>query len=198
MCNDLVRNPAGVAPGPCGIKTHRTVVALWFWLWNRPDHRSAARLRFSDRWCWPWRPRASTAGRRYGRLLIYLLSRDFRSNQEAGIIRRYHKLHAGMKAAIASGRFIEALRIGEGVLFPRQQREPGANRVQENCCGLQPRQVEVAAEIVSKLPDCDVVPTPQRHSVQLHAEARGRKVDHQQFIILQLLAGPLRERVLPR
>ena len=69
MCNDLVRNAAGVAPGSCGIKTHRTVVALWFWLWNRPGYRSAARLRFSDWWHWPWRTRASTARRHCGRLL---------------------------------------------------------------------------------------------------------------------------------
>src|ERR1017187_674635 len=112
MRNDLVGNPAGVAPGPCGIKIHRTVVALWFWLGSRPNYRSTARLRFSDWWRWPWRTRASTAGRRWGRLLVYLLSRDFRAHQEAGVVRCYRKLHARLKAAITSGRFIEALRIG--------------------------------------------------------------------------------------
>jgi hypothetical protein len=48
---------------------HRTVVALWSWLWTRPGHRSAAGLRFPDWWRWPLRTRASTAGRSWGRLL---------------------------------------------------------------------------------------------------------------------------------
>jgi hypothetical protein len=88
MSNNLVGNPAGVTSGSCRIKIHRTVIPPWFWVWNWPDHFSAARP-WLFRW---WRriqtPYAPTSARRWGRFLIYLLSRYFRSHQEAVIIRR--------------------------------------------------------------------------------------------------------------
>ena len=36
MCNNLVRDPAGIAPDPRRIKSHRAVIALGFGWLHRP------------------------------------------------------------------------------------------------------------------------------------------------------------------
>jgi len=65
-----------------------------------------------------------------------------------------------VKSAITSCRFVVAFRIGEGIVLPCQQRQPGANSVQENTGSLQARQVKVAAKVLDQLPDRDVISTP--------------------------------------
>src|ERR1700732_1570574 len=127
MSKNLVCDPACVAPDACRIKNNSTVITSGFlrlnWLSNRFGPLG-------------WRFRAWPCRRWRDGLLIDLLSRYFRPPEQAQIICGNSNLRARAKTAITRRRFIEAFRIGEGILFPRQQREPRANSIHQNVGGL--------------------------------------------------------------
>ena len=103
---------------------------------------------------------AASSGDRRGGFLLDLLSCCFRLHKQASIIPSEADVGAIAKTAIACCRFVIAFRIGKGILLPGQQRKSRTNGVNENIWGLKARQVEVAAEILHKLADCDMVPAP--------------------------------------
>lgn len=101
-----------------------------------------------------------------------------------------------LQSAVASRRFIAAVREGERILLPGQQGEAGSYRFEQHCGLFEPGQIEIAGEVFDKLSNGHIVPTPERHAVQLHAEPGCGKGQNQQLFVPQLLAGTRGERVL--
>ena len=69
------------------------------------------------------------SGGRNGRLLIDLPPSHIGPDKQARVICVDIDVCAEAKAAIPTCRFVIAFGIGEGVMLPRQQRKPGANRI---------------------------------------------------------------------
>ena len=100
------------------------------------------------------------------------------------------------QAAVATRLFVVAVRVGKGVVHPGHQRQPCLDGTDQHRRPPQPRQVEVAAIVLDQLPDRHMITPPQRDAVQFHAQQGRRVGGHQQFVVLQLLARPHRQRIL--
>ena len=102
------------------------------------------------------------------------------------------------KAAISLALVVEAVREGESVLFPGQQADTLADRLQENRGVAEARQVGEPCKIFNDLFDRYVIAAPQGHAVELHSQKSGSEARHQKFIAFQFLARPDRQRILAR
>src|ERR1039458_9495461 len=158
MRNNLVRNLTGVTPDPCRIKYHRAVVALWTgwfcrnWWINRRLCPTNWRLRSTAR--------ASPNLSRWRCLCIDLLASHLWLYQEPGIVCCNGKLATVLKATVPLVRFVVALGVGKGILFPRQHCQPRLDGAYQNRGALQAWQIKVPAEVIHKLLDRDGIPPP--------------------------------------
>jgi hypothetical protein len=73
--------------------------------------------------------------------------------------------------------------MSERILLPSQQPEAVLHRIDQYRGAEQSRQIEVLCEIIDKLPNRDVIASPQRHAVQLHAQTRGREARDQELVV---------------
>jgi hypothetical protein len=123
-----------------------------------------------------------------------LLRCDFRPDQQAvaGVLYQVEALR-GAQAAISAGRLVVAVRIGERILLPRQQRHPVACGVGQHFRSGEARQIDVAGEVVGELAHRDVVAAPKRDALKLgrHAAAvdRFQTDDSVRVAVCNLVAG---------
>jgi len=129
---------------------------------------------------------------------IHLLERHIGFHHQfrrMGIGQRHHRSAA--QPPVAAGVFVVAVGKAEAVLRPGQQIHAIANGIQQYDGTLQPRQVEIAREILDQLFHRDMFAAPEWYSVQFHAQSGRGKAGQVELIGTQLLAGAHRQRIGP-
>ena len=114
------------------------------------------------------------------------------------MVERAQRLRPAPQAAIAARRLVEAVGIGEASLRPEQQAEAVLNGALDHRRVLEPRQVDVAGEVLGELLDGDVVAAPKRDASSSMRSRVPASAGDQQLLAAQSLARTRRQRVLPR
>src|SRR5271165_5629266 len=127
MCNNFVRDPAGVASDTRRIKNHRAMITLGF------GRAVVFLFVFLFVFVFVFVSLFDFVG--LG-LLVDLSSGYLWSHEQAGVVLSDIRARDRAKAAIAACRLVVAFGISKGIVLPGQQRKPIANSVQENVGGL--------------------------------------------------------------
>ena len=91
---------------------------------------------------------------------------------------------------------VDAVRVGERVLSPGEQADTVLHGPEQHGGILQTREVYVACEVLDKLPDFNVLATPQRDPVQLQPKTSTREAGEEELLAPEPASGPVSKRRL--
>src|SRR5437899_8346834 len=115
----------------------------------------------------------SLLGRLGLRLRLDLPSRRRRAHEKTSVVVRDRDVLPDPEATVAPRRLVVAVGVSEGILLPGDESHAFPYGVDQNARVLQPRQIDVAGEVVDELLDGNAlcrVAAPERDLVQLHAK----------------------------
>ena len=106
------------------------------------------------------------------RLGVHLPPRQIRLHQQPRTLggQRHHLSTA--QPSVAPRALVVALGVRERVGLPGEQRQPVADRLHQHLGPGEPRQVEIAREVLDELLHRDVIAAPERHVIQVLAQDR--------------------------